>query len=565
MTVANSAPTISSVTIDQGSPTTNQTLSATVVSADADGDARTYAYQWRKNGSDLVGQTGATLDLSAAGNGGKGDGITVAVVANDGSASSAPTLSPAVTVANSAPTISSVTIDQAAPKTNDTLSVSVTSADADGDARTYAYQWRLDGSDIPGATGATLDLGQPGHGSKGDDISVEVVANDGSAGSAPATSAPIAIQNSAPTVTSVTIDQGAPTTNQLLSVTVVSADADGDARTYTYQWQKNGADRFGETAATFDLSQLGNGDKSDGISVEVIAADGSDSSTPLTSGAVTVANSAPVLSAVSIDQAAPATNATLSATITASDPDGDTVTPTRQWRKSGVDLAGATSATLDLAVPGNGDKGDQIALRVSVSDGVLSDGPATSTAVTVVNSAPAITSVSIVEASPQTNDTLTVSVASSDLDGDAVAYAYQWRKNGVDLAGETAATLDLSVAGNGSKADGISVRVTGNDGTASSTPSTSTAVTVANTAPSATVTLAPAAPSTTATLTATATKADADGDTVTLTYVWTVDGVTRKTTSGSASLTDAFDLSGAGDGDEGQTVSRGGRPERRHC
>ena len=555
VTVANSAPTISSVTIDQGSPTTNQTLSVTVVSADADGDARTYAYQWRKNGSDLVGQTGATLDLSAAGNGSKGDGITVAVVANDGSANSAPALSSAVTVANSTPTISSVTIDQAAPKTNDTLSVSVTSADADGDARTYAYQWRLDGSDIPGATGATLDLGQPGHGSKGDDISVEVVANDGSAGSAPATSAPIAIQNSAPTVTSVTIDQGAPTTNQLLSVTVVSADADGDARTYTYQWRKNGADRFGETAATFDLSQLGNGDKGDGISVEVIAADGSDSSTPLTSAAVTVANSAPVLSAVSIDQAAPATNATLSATITASDPDGDTVTPTRQWRKNGVDLAGATGATLDLSVAGNGDKGDQIALRVSVSDGAVSDGPVTSSAVTVANSAPAITSVSIVQASPRTNDTLTVSVASSDLDGDAVAYAYQWRKNGVDLAGETAATLDLSVAGNGSKADLISVRVTGNDGTASSTPSTSTAVTIANTAPSATVTLAPAAPSTTTTLTATATKADADGDTVTLTYVWKADGVTRKTTSGSASLTDAFDLSGAGDGDEGQTVS----------
>ena len=100
------------------------------------------------------------------------------------------------------------------------------------------------------------------------------------------------------------------------------------------------------------------------------------------------------------------------------------------------------------------------------------------------------------------------------------------------------------------------MRATVNDGSLTSAPVTSSPETVANSAPSATVGLAPANPATTATLTATATRADADAtDTVTLTYVWKVNGVTRKTTAGSASLTDTFDLSLAGNGDAGDVVS----------
>src|SRR5206468_2700002 len=69
------------------------------------------------------------------------------------------------------------------------------------------------------------------------------------------------------------------------------------------------------------------------------------------------------------------------------------------------------------------------------------------------------------------------------------------------------------------------------------------------------VSLNTSSPGTNQTLTATATKADADGDTVTLTYVWKVNGVTKKTTAASASLTDTFDLSVAGNGNKGNTIA----------
>ena len=95
--------------------------------------------------------------------------------------------------------------------------------------------------------------------------------------------------------------------------------------------------------------------------------------------------------------------------------------------------------------------------------------------------------------------------------------------------------------------------VTPNDGFVEGAPVTTAAVTIADTAPVATVSLDDQTPSTNAVLTATATGSDVDA--VTFTYVWKVNGTTVKTTPGSSNLTDTLDLSQAGNGDTGQTVS----------
>ena len=50
-------------------PTTGQTLTANVTSHDAEGDTLTTSYQWTRNGTDIAGATGATLNLATAGNG----------------------------------------------------------------------------------------------------------------------------------------------------------------------------------------------------------------------------------------------------------------------------------------------------------------------------------------------------------------------------------------------------------------------------------------------------------------------------------------------------------------
>jgi fibronectin type 3 domain-containing protein len=171
------------------------------------------------------------------------------------------------------------------------------------------------------------------------------------------------------------------------------------------------------------------------------------------------------------------------------------------------------------------------------------------------NVRPVVDSVTINETAPRTNDTLTSTVTSHDANGDAISYTYQWRRNGVDITGATDPTLALSTAGYGDKGDQITLRVTASDAGGAGAPLTSSAVTVQNTPPSATVSLSSHAPTTSEVLTATATRADADADTVLLTYVWKVNGTVRKTTSATTSLTDTFDLSQAGNGDGGDTVT----------
>jgi concanavalin A-like lectin/glucanase superfamily protein/Big-like domain-containing protein len=557
VTILNTTPVVDSVVIDQSAPSPTDTLSATIVSHDDDGDARTYAYQWIENTVDLAGQTAATLDLGAVG-AGNGDAYAVRVTANDGGTNSAPVTSDPVTlvVGNVAPVVDSVVIDETTPSTNDLLHVTVTAHDDNLDPLTYSYQWKNNGSDIPGETGSTLDLSQAGNGNKGNQISVEVVANDGALDSALVESSAVTVGNLAPVVDSVVIDQATPDTDDILSVSVTAHDDDpGDTLTYSYQWRKGGVDIPGETDATLDLGTTGNGDKGNNIRVRVTANDGSTDSAPELSSPVTIVNSAPTVTSATITPGAPDTNDILSVNVVSSDPDNDTVTYTYQWLMNASPLAGQTGATLDLGTAGNGDKGNQISVQVTGHDGTANSAPVTSSGATVQNSAPVINSVTIDQSSPQTNDVLSVTVASTDPDNDGISYTYQWRKNGSDLAGQTASTLGLAAIGNGDKGDGISVRVTAFDGTASSTPVTSSpAVTIVNTAPTATVSLDNHSPSTSATITATATRVDDDNDTVTLTYVWKVNGTTRQTTATTA-LTDSFDLSLANHGDNGDTVT----------
>ena len=67
--------------------------------------------------------------------------------------------------------------------------------------------------------------------------------------------------------------------------------------------------------------------------------------------------------------------------------------------------------------------------------------PVTSDAVTIGNAAPVVDSVTIDQSAPDTDDVLSVTVDASDTDDDTLTYDYQWTNGGVDIAGETGATL----------------------------------------------------------------------------------------------------------------------------
>ncbi|BCM88810.1 hypothetical protein IAD21_00652 [Abditibacteriota bacterium] len=278
------------------------------------------------------------------------------------------------------------------------------------------------------------------------------------------------LQNTAPTLTSVTIKPVAPKTNDTLTATVVASDTEKDTITYTYVWKTGGATKrttiTTATSDTFDLSVDGNGDKGQTVTCTVTPNDGTVNGTS-GSDSVTIQNSAPVIKSVTINQKAPKTNDILSVTIDATDDDGDQVTKLYQWIKNSFDRASQTGPTYDLSQADNGNRGDKISVRVTVSDNT--DSPSKeSPQVTIQNSVPVIT---VVAVNPVAPDLLTAYVAATDDDGDPLNYTYAWRKNGELVAADFnyKETLDLSKPGVGDDGDSITVTVTASDGIASST------------------------------------------------------------------------------------------------
>src|SRR5262249_20139208 len=153
-----------------------------------------------------------------------------------------------------------------------------------------------------------------------------------------------------------------PQTNDTLTATATSADQDsGDSVTLTYVWKVNGVTMktTGPTTVktdTFNLSQAGNGNVGDTVTVTVTPNDGKVDGTPVTDTA-TVAN--PVRTAsVLLSSTRPQTDDTLQATATTADNDGDPVTVTYVWQVNGqtVKTTPSTSQTtdsLDLSQSGN--------------------------------------------------------------------------------------------------------------------------------------------------------------------------------------------------------------------
>jgi hypothetical protein len=284
--MTNSAPVVS-VTISPSSPRTSDVLQTSVAAHDADGDALTFSYEWLRNGAPVAGATGPSLDLSVAGHGDRDDTITVRVRASDGQTTSVAATA-SVVVANTAPT-ASVILDVTAPTTNQVITATATSSDADGDALTYTFTWKLNGgvrSATSGPNASSLfDLSVAGNGDRGQTVSVEVRVSDGTLDSAVGSASAVVV-NSSPTIT-VSLSDTSPRSRDVLVATATAQDADADPLTLTYTWRVNGVTKEVGPSDRFDLAPKGNGDKGDVVTVIVTASDGAATATADASATVT--------------------------------------------------------------------------------------------------------------------------------------------------------------------------------------------------------------------------------------------------------------------------------------
>lgn len=510
-TVVNTPP-MATVSLP-ADPATDADLVAAVTSEDADGDTVAFTFAWTRDGA----AASAASDTVPAGETTHGDTWTVTVTPNDGE-SDGEAVTASVVVANSPPTVESVAVTPV-PAYEDSLLVATPFGvdDLDDDAVALTYTWFVNDTAVQSGeddtlTGALFD--------KHDLVRVEVTPNDGYVDGAFAASLDLLVENTVPSGTGVAIvsssaDGAAYEASTLTCTPAGWADADGDAEGWTYAWTVAGA--AVSTAASIDGTLFS---KNDVVACTATPTDGEASGATLTSSAVSVRNTAPALASATLSTSAPTESDTVSVTLgAASDDDGDAVTYAYAWY-----VDGALVSTSETLLPSRFVKGDVIQVTVTPFDGTGLGAPVTSASGIAANSAPTVRSVTLFPSAVYTDDTLTASVSTTDLDGDSVSLVYDWTVNGVPV-GASGATLDGSIYFD--RDDVVAVTVTPTDGSDTGASLASSDVTVLNTPPTAPVVeIDPADPEAGDTLVCdiTTDATDADGDTLTYTVTWEQDG-----------------------------------------
>ena len=218
----------------------------------------------------------------------------------------------------------------------------------------------------------------------------------------------------------------------------------------------------------------------------------------------------------------------------ATDPDGDSVTPTYAWYVNSIVDPAETASTYG----GSLSSGDTVACTVITSDGSLSS-PMGSATLTLTNTPPVIDSLVLSPDPVRTDDALTATVVASDAEGDAITLDYTWSVNGAAVQSGANNSLDSS---NYVRGNIVSVTVTPSDANATG-PAAMDGLTVANTAPTApTVALSPASPveGIDDLVCSASGSSDADGDSVSYSYSWTVDGLAHNSNSSTVAAVNTF-------------------------
>tara|TARA_B110001452_G_C15229816_1_gene426070 strand:- start:802 stop:2565 length:1764 start_codon:yes stop_codon:yes gene_type:complete len=224
----NTAPTMTSVTLS-GPYTTVDDLIATAQGNDLDGDILTYEWQWP---SSTI--TTSTLPSSLTS---KDESWTAKCRVTDGKAYSEWMESSAVVIQNSAPVLSSITIDQDSVFFESEATYSYEATDADGDILSPNEDWSLSGAIL------TLQLYV-----SDDDFSNSQTLSD-----------TVLIANTLPTVTY----SGGLSFDALMDINpladLVTDDANGDDVTLSWIWIRNGFST-NYNQSMISASSLGAGD-----------------------------------------------------------------------------------------------------------------------------------------------------------------------------------------------------------------------------------------------------------------------------------------------------------------
>jgi hypothetical protein len=283
-----------------------------------------------------------------------------------------------------------------------------------------SYQWQKDGTDIEGATSATHAIASVVSGDEGDYRCV--VTN--SAGSATSDIATLTVH----TPPSITTQPESQTARQYTTVSF-SVVASGTAP-LSYQWQKDGTDIEGATAATYWLDAYSASDAGDYrcIVTNDLGSATSDAAT------LTLRLGANVTTDPSNQTVAEGDDATFTVVAIGEAP------ITYQWQKyegtTVSDIDGATSSSYTIA---SVTSADAARYRCIVSNSIATN--SSSWGRLIVLTAPSITT-QPVDQTANLGDEVTFTVVASGSE----TLSYQWQKDGADIEGATGATYTFSAS-----------------------------------------------------------------------------------------------------------------------
>ncbi len=436
-TSQNSPPTVSNLQVNPVTPTVLTGLSLTYTYDDPEGDSESgTSIEWTRDG---VTVTEAMDSLTISGSMlSRGEIWSVTVTPSDGVNSGISESIGSIIIGNALPTVSAVSITPISPSQSDNLTVQYLFEDADLDPESgTTIQWYLDGAHISEFD----DLLMISHlyTRTADLWKVSVTPSDGlGIGLSSNVTVSIGFANTAPSITSLTIDPASPISTENLHLDFIYDDADGDSLTTTeIEWSVDGVHApEHDGSMTINASHTSKGDI---WTVRVRASDGIDMSPWTASSPRNIMNSPPELLNFSLGPEDATTISQLEVEYTWLDPDEDPLSIVHvHWFLDGERIIDHEDLPTIASAHTLRGQNWQAEIVLEDSDGATSTNHANpapnhrSNILTIGNSLPSIDAKILSSANdePDALHPLEIDLEIGDSDGDLVTTSIAWFRDG---------------------------------------------------------------------------------------------------------------------------------------
>ena len=329
---------------------------------------------------------------------------------------------------NNPPSASNLQFSPSSPVTTDTLSLTYSYQDPEGDLESgTTIHWYKDGvleSSRNNQTTVPSSLT-----TKGESWNATVIPSDGMDDGSPVNSANLVIANSIPNVLSASLSPSDATESDNLTMVANYSDADNDLLTFETEWY---VDDTKISAFDNDISipsvAIRDGDV---WFAKIRVNDGEVSSVWFTTQSISIGsdNTAPNITSVSLG--GPYTTIDdLIATAVGDDADGDLLTYEWEWESYSSSQWTSTAFTTDTVPASQTNKEDGWRVKCRVTDGKVHSEWMTSNPVYIDNTPPVLSSFSIDQDSVYFQNEVTYTYEASDVDGDVITTQQQWQLNG---------------------------------------------------------------------------------------------------------------------------------------